>query len=358
MVQQLWSITRNTFTEAIRQPIFSVLVLIGVLALVINQSLSGFTMEHGRGDNKMLIDLGLSTVFLVGVWLSAFTASGVLSAEIERKTALTVVSKPVPRPVFVLAKYLGVAGAVTVAYLILCAALVLTWRHEVMSTASDKFDMPVIVFGVGGLGLALAGAAAANYWFGRVFTSTLVVLMAAVGGLAVGLILVVGKGWVFQPIGFEFAKYDGELVQLLIALLLVLEGVWAIAAVAIACSTRLGQLPTLLICFGLFVVGVAINGLNAMVNQALNLPPYAALSESVPAIFAAGEAWAAKLVFLIAKLMYVVTPNLQFLWVSDAVTQGNKLTAAYIGTVSGYAVLYAVAALAFAVALFQRREVG
>ena len=59
----------------------------------------------------MLIDIGMATVFVAGGLLAAFVATGVLTREIENKTALTVISKPVGRPLFVLGKFLGVAGA-------------------------------------------------------------------------------------------------------------------------------------------------------------------------------------------------------------------------------------------------------
>jgi len=40
----IFSIARNAFLEAIRQPIFIVLVLIGLLAMVCNVNLAAFTM--------------------------------------------------------------------------------------------------------------------------------------------------------------------------------------------------------------------------------------------------------------------------------------------------------------------------
>ncbi|MEX0885864.1 MAG: ABC transporter permease subunit, partial [Phycisphaeraceae bacterium] len=116
MLGQLLTIAGNTFTEAIRQPIFTVLVLLGAVALGLNLQLAAYTFED---DTKILIDLGLSTVFLVGLFLAAFTATGVLASEVESKTVLTVVSKPVSRPLFVVGKFLGVAGAIGVALYVL-----------------------------------------------------------------------------------------------------------------------------------------------------------------------------------------------------------------------------------------------
>ena len=60
----LLAIARNAFLESIRQPIFAVLLIVGILAMVLNVNLAAFTLED---DNKLLIDLGLSTLFLAGL---------------------------------------------------------------------------------------------------------------------------------------------------------------------------------------------------------------------------------------------------------------------------------------------------
>ena len=135
MLQQLFAISRNTFVESIRQPIFSVMIFFAWLVLIVlNPSMSAYSMEHGA-DVQMLITMGLSTVAVMTLLLAAFTATGVIAEEIERKTVLTVVSKPVGRPLFILGKYLGVAAATTLAYYLMAVILLLTYRHGVMSTA-------------------------------------------------------------------------------------------------------------------------------------------------------------------------------------------------------------------------------
>ena len=123
----IFSIARNAFLEAIRQPIFIVLVLIGLLAMVCNVNLAAFTMGE---DEKLLVDLGLSTLLIVGLLLAAFTASSVLSKEIENKTVLTVVSKPVTRAAVIVGKFLGVAGALSVGYYVLAVAFLMAVRHK------------------------------------------------------------------------------------------------------------------------------------------------------------------------------------------------------------------------------------
>ena len=143
----LVTIARNAFLESIRQPIHAVLICAALLALVLNVNLAGYTLED---DNKLLVDLGLSTLFLSGLLMAAFTATSVLSREIENKTVLTVVSKPVPRPQVVVGKFLGVAAAIATAYWLLAAVFLLTVRHRVQSSVreEDIFDPPVVTFGL------------------------------------------------------------------------------------------------------------------------------------------------------------------------------------------------------------------
>lgn len=358
MPYQLLTIARNTFTEAIRQPIYVVLVLVGTLALILGQQLAANTMEVGGGDNKMLIDMGLSTLFVISVCLAAFTATGVLSSEVENKTVLTVVSKPIARPTFVLGKFVGIAGAIALAYYCLCLVFALTIRHRVQATASDLVDVPVVLFGSGAFLFALGLAAWGNYFYRWVFTSAFMKTLPITLTLAMTLVLFIDKDWQFQSPLTDFNKDDGRLTQVTVGLLLVFEAVVILTAIALAASTRLGQLMTLMTCGAIFLLGLATHSLSALVNSRLSLRSDLPLWDSVAAILAAEEGVALKAVYLLTKLGYVVFPNLQFLWPADAITQGNPLSPEHVLTVTAYAGLYALVVLCIAVSLFQTREVG
>lgn len=328
MLQQTFTIAANTFQESIRQPIFSVLLLVAAVALVLNPSLAAYTLED---DNQLLVDLGLSTLFLAGLLVAAFTATGSISAEIENKTVLTVVSKPVPRPVFILGKYAGVAAALAVAYWILSIVFLLTIRHRVMQTVRDPFDGPVLLFGLAAAFATVIAATLANYFYQRVFTSTLVLGLAATMTAAWGLVLLIDKQWHFQSITTEFqAAGSLQSGQLLLALILIFLALLMLTAIAVAASTRLGQVMTLLTCTLALLVGL--------------------VSDYVFGVHA-NE-------YFLARLMHLLAPNLQLLWPTDALIQGSRISAAYIAQVAAYAALYTTATLALAIALFQRRDIG
>ena len=324
MFQQVLTIARNAFVESIRQPVFVALVIVGTMFLIVSVPMTEYTLED---DTKMLVDMGFSTLFLVGLALAATTATSVLYRELENKTVLTVMSKPIARPLFVLGKYLGVSSAIVLAYWVLAAIFLLTARHGVLQKASDQVDWPPVVFGALAAVVAVVVAAAANYFYHRVFTSTIIGALAVTITAAWGLVLFISDEWAFQSPAESFDS------QLMIGLLLVLQLLLIVSAVAVAVSTRLGQVMTLMICVGVFLIGL--------------------LSD-----YFLGQ-WAGKHPdSLLAQALYGVVPNFQLVWPADALTQGHDFDSVYVGLASSHSVLYIAALLALAMALFQTREVG
>ena len=324
----LVTIARNGFLESIRQPVYVVVVLAGILALVLNVNLAAFSLGQ---DDKLLVDLGLSTLFIAGLLLAAFTASGVLAREIENRTVLTVVSKPVPRWAVVVGKYLGVCAAIGLAYWVLSAVFLLAVRHRVQFGvgSGEVFDGPVLTFGLLAGGLALAVAGLLNYLYRRPFPSTLAACLGVAFTLALGIVSVVDRDWYFQDPRTDVNP------QLLIGLAMVLEAILVLSAVAIAASTRLGQVLTLLVCVGAFLMGL------------------------VSEYFLGGSLAAGAAPLERALLpVYLAVPNLQFFWPADALTQGHAISGRYFASVTLYGLCMVAALLSGAVILFQRRDVG
>jgi len=322
MISKLWGIIVNSYTETIRQPIYGVIVLATFFLLVLNLGMAAYTLDD---DNKFNKDLGLSTLLMAGLFLSAFSAAGILSREIENKTVLTVVSKPVGRPLFMFGKFVGLSGALATAFYLCSVVFLLTMRHKVMSTARDELDMPVILFGAGALLGALLVAVFCNYFYDMQFSSTAIALGVPLMTVALALVALISPEWEIQPFGQDFV--DGQLIG---ALVLVFAMVLILTAVAVAVSTRMGQVMTLSVSTAVLLVGLVSD---TMFGQ------YRDTS-------------------ILAKLAYWVSPNLAFLWVTDALTQDKPITLIYVGMAFGYASLLVVAWLMIGVALFQKREVG
>lgn len=258
MFGQTLAIVRNTFLESIRQPIFFVLVMAGGILQIFNSALANYGMgiaeeEEVTGDNKLLLDMGLATILVCATLLAAFVATSVLSREIENKTALTVVSKPVGRPMFVIGKYLGVTSAILMAAAIMLLFFLFAIRHEVMSTAADTYDGPVLVFLSLAVLISVGIGVWGNFFYGWVFSSTSMLIMLPLVLIAYLLTMSVSKEWAFQPIGTDFKP------QVTVAGLCILGAVLVLTAVALACSTRLGQVMTVVVCTGVFMLGLLSN---------------------------------------------------------------------------------------------------
>jgi ABC-type transport system involved in multi-copper enzyme maturation permease subunit len=102
-------IARATTKEAIRQPLFSLLMAIALITLVMNTFLPFFSFGE---DFKMLMDCGLATILICGLLLAVWTSSTSIAEEIEGKTAMTLLSKPINRRQFIVGKYVGIMSAV------------------------------------------------------------------------------------------------------------------------------------------------------------------------------------------------------------------------------------------------------
>ena len=98
-----------TTKEAIRQPLFLLLLFLAVLLIVVNTFLPFFSLGE---DVKMLKDCGVATILISGLLLAIWTSSSSIASEIEGKTAMTLLSKPITRRQFVLGKYLGIMNGV------------------------------------------------------------------------------------------------------------------------------------------------------------------------------------------------------------------------------------------------------
>ncbi|NOT01301.1 MAG: ABC transporter permease [Phycisphaerales bacterium] len=321
MFDRLWSIARNTFLETIRQPIYGVLLIATMLALILNIFLAAFTLSD---DDKLLMDLGLSTMLLSGLFLSAFSAAGILAREIENKTVLTIISKPVSRPIFLIGKYLGLVGAQLLAFHISFLVFVLAMHHRVLQMSADPWDWPAILLGGGAILIAILAAGAVNYFYGREFVSTAMLIgvpLLTVGTLATACF---DREWGPAPFGHSFA--DG---QLLIAAFLVLLAILILAAVALAASTRLSQIMTLMVCTVVLGAGFVTDWLCQDRDKSI-----------------------------VAAIAYGLIPNVNVFWAGDALTAEIDIPLKYLTLSTAYAGFIVISVLSVAVALFQRREVG
>ena len=289
-MRQIPIIAFNAFMELVRQPVFLLLfcvssLLIIILAAVPYFGFGGTDLSPVNADIKMVKDGALSVMLISGLLAAVICASSSLSREISTGTALAVLSKPVGRMHFIIGKYLGIIGGLSVGTYLNLIVLLLASRQ-----AYDAYGNPDIV-GVMTLGifiaLAFIFAGMANYFFQKPFVPW------ATGMLAVAMTLgfltictqdkkrawwLVDSGagisakfsdiWVFTdgagidadgkpiPTAEKAGFADDVDWSLTLLAILILMALWVLAAIALMCSTRLGGMPTMMICAGVFIIGL------------------------------------------------------------------------------------------------------
>src|SRR3982751_1214805 len=108
---RILAIAKNAFREAVRDRILYNLI---IFVLLITAS-AIFLGELTAGQEaRVIVDLGLSSILLFGVFIAIFVGVSLVWKEIEKKTVYSIFSKPIGRGEFIVGKYLGLCGTLLV----------------------------------------------------------------------------------------------------------------------------------------------------------------------------------------------------------------------------------------------------
>ena len=320
-MRQFITIAVNAFMELVRQPIF-LLIMTGSVMFEIFLAVPYY---FAFGDEPKLVENStLAVMLLSGLFGAVLSASSSLAREIRSGTALAVLSKPVGRSQFLLAKFTGLALALTLlTYVNMVGVLV---ASRMAFDAYGKTDMGAITaFGIG-IALAYGLAGFSNFFLRRPFVSD------AVFGLV--FFTTVAAFYIFNFTHQQESLGTAAAVNwnLLPAGILILFALWILAAIALACSTRFDTIATLAICSAIFLVGL-------MSDYFFGKPA------------SHGVWW--------ASTLYSLVPNWQLFWLADAIETGKSTFHwDYVGKALGYAACYIGAALAVGALLFEERELS
>lgn len=330
-----YAIFRNTMLEVMRQPAYG-LVLAVCCGLIIAAPLSSahvYTFSVGsdieRGAVRMVADLGLASILLCGLILAVFSATSVISREIDQKTALTVLSKRVGRTTFVFAKYAGVATAITLAMLTCVMFLLLLVRVAPEEGVRDPLDMGAVYAVGAAVLLAVLYATLRNYTRGRSWIGTFALTYMVLVAILFLAFSVLDTEYGFAPVeggvGW-FGAYDRDVAK---AGILTLESVLILTGIAVAASTRLGVGGSFAVCALLFLLGLTMEYFAHQYGERVGV-----------------------------QTLAVLVPNLQPFGMSEALAREKPIPVSYIGVASVYAVCYIMASLFCAAFLFGKREIA
>lgn len=139
LMLRLNPIAMNAFTETVRQPYFLVVVIIGVFLIAIVSNLPLFAIGDQLDELRMVRDMGMTTATLCGLIVALFSASTSVTEEIEKKTAMTVLSKPVTRGRFVVGKYLGILATAALAVGVVGLLTILLINHFTIKPLQGEY---------------------------------------------------------------------------------------------------------------------------------------------------------------------------------------------------------------------------
>ena len=174
---RIWAIASNGFREVIRDRIF---YLIGLFTLLLLLALRLLPEVAATTQDKIFLDVGLGSIEFLGVIVAVFVGTGLINKEIEKRTVLVLIPKPVTRAEFIIGKHLGLSGvlailtvATTLIYLIL------------LSFSKIEYPLASILVSTLYLFLKLSLLTAVALVFG-VFTSSLLATLLTVGVYLMG----------------------------------------------------------------------------------------------------------------------------------------------------------------------------
>src|SRR4051812_3857787 len=187
-MRQFATIATNAFMELVRQPIFLLLTT----ATAAFEIFLATPYYFAFGDEPKLVKNSvLAVMLLAGLFGAVLTASSSLGREIRSGTALAVLSKPIGRAQFLLAKYAGLVLALTLmTYVNLVAALI---ASRMAFDAYGSTDVTALLIFAGGVLLAYGIAGFSNFFLRRTFVSDAFFALVAMITVAAYLIVTFTK---------------------------------------------------------------------------------------------------------------------------------------------------------------------
>ena len=105
---RFFRIADNTFKESIREPVYFLMLLCALVLIAHFPSMALFVFFE---QLKLVVDSSMATSLFFGLLCAVLCASNTVSRELRNGSVLLLLSKPVARPVFILAKIAGIVVA-------------------------------------------------------------------------------------------------------------------------------------------------------------------------------------------------------------------------------------------------------
>ncbi len=141
-MSRVLTIARHNFRESVRERVLYNLIVFALLLIGAALLLGGISVGV---EQIILVNLGLTSISVFGLFMAIFIGIGLVSKEIERRTVYSILSKPVRRPEFIIGKYLGLVMTLVINTAIMTAGFYLALYYEKRSLAwSDLLSLEAV----------------------------------------------------------------------------------------------------------------------------------------------------------------------------------------------------------------------
>ena len=143
LAPRLSAIALATYKSEIAQPLFGIILSLGLVFVVLFVWIPYNTFGE---DIKMLKDSGLTLIMILGIVQAIWAASTSVADEIEGRTALTVLSKPIGRRSFIGGKFLGIVWTVALLFVLLGLVLLIVVAYKQIYDARESSRVDTVTW--------------------------------------------------------------------------------------------------------------------------------------------------------------------------------------------------------------------
>jgi ABC-type transport system involved in multi-copper enzyme maturation permease subunit len=108
---RLYVIATNVFREVVRDRI---LFMIGLYIIILATAIYFLPEFAAATEDKMFLDFALAAMNLLGLVVAVFVGTGLINKEIEKRTVLVLIAKPISRAELIVGKYMGLLSLLAV----------------------------------------------------------------------------------------------------------------------------------------------------------------------------------------------------------------------------------------------------
>jgi ABC-type transport system involved in multi-copper enzyme maturation permease subunit len=168
-LSRIWTIAYNVFLEVVRDRI---LYVVGVFGIIMVMAITMLPEVAAGTEDKLILDTGLAAINLLSLFVVVFIGTGLINKEIEKKTVLVLIAKPVSRLEFVLGKHFGLSMVMALLISALTAVMLLLFM-----VGGVPFQLNLMLLAVVFMFLEMLLLSAAAMMFGSITSTVLATLM-------------------------------------------------------------------------------------------------------------------------------------------------------------------------------------